>query len=1068
MSKASKRLRREAVSGKKFRASDLSILALGATLLAPYAIAADADQDATTTNTAATKSDEDLTEILVTGIRKALATSQEIKKESDTVVDSITASDIGAFPDKSVAEALQRMTGITVTRFAASGDTTHFSAEPSGVVIRGLPQVRSEFNGRDSFNANSSRGLSFGDVSPELMSGVDTYKNATADMIEGGLAGTVNLRTATPFDSEGFVAAFSAEMGYGNLAEEAKPSGSALISTRWETGIGDFGVMANAAISQVVTESQGVQLQRFFRTEDVASYGGGVKWIPGGIDIRRNTYDRTRKGASVALQWSSPEDTVSSLLQYNRSEYENNWEEYSLSAGIGNSQTPQSLVITNEFSSPAVNTPAYEFDSRGVFQRGIINESLANNGWYSDPGMANLAHPNGYPSFTCYQWSAANCPATRGVGLGVDTRSSTQTNVTEDLSLNLKWNLGDRVALNFDIQTIDSTVVNFDNSANNKTGTDLFLDITGGKPQFEFRNPTGYGFTAGGFADPQNYFHEWEMEHAENSDGEELAYRLDADIKLSEDGWADSLRVGVRRAERDQNVNWSTYNWGAVQPLWGVQGDVDFFLNTPTWQGSYAPQDLGSNLVGGGVFGGGTFLHPSFDVVSNYDATRQLYGSGRSNSWVALADRTSCPVQPGNGGLYCPVEQLIVTEDSSAAYVMFKFGNDETKIGNVSVKGNIGVRYVETQVSSTGGAQFPRFVAPNPATPPAFEDPKFFTPQADRDFMNFGSYTDKGGADHEHWLPSLNLRFGITDEQFVRFAASRAMARPDMGLYKFYYSVAEVAPSCAAGNVTYATPGDCTTAPVAYTPRYTAGVGNPALKPTTADNLDLTYEWYFSNTGSFTTALFYKGFQDYVTNVSYQQDFTNNGVTRPVTVTGPTNADGASVTGIEVAYQSFFDRLPAPWNGLGIQANVTLVDNKGVTNSGLSTVSGDGGTLQDALITFTDLPLEGFSDTTYNLVLMFEQPKYSARLAWNWRSDYLISQSDCCIKLPIWQDAYGQLDASAHYKPSSEWDIFLDVQNLLEAETVLRQQVTADGMLLPRSWFTNDMRIQLGVRYRIQ
>ena len=81
------------------------------------------------------------------------------------------------------------------------------------------------------------------------------------------------------------------------------------------------------------------------------------------------------------------------------------------------------------------------------------------------------------------------------------------------------------------------------------------------------------------------------------------------------------------------------------------------------------------------MFGGGTFLHPRFDIVSNYDATRQLYGTGRSNSWIALADRTSCPVQPGNGGLYCPVEQLIVTEDSNAAYVMFKFGSDETKIG---------------------------------------------------------------------------------------------------------------------------------------------------------------------------------------------------------------------------------------------------------------------------------------------------------------------------------------------------------------------------------------------------
>ena len=154
-----------------------------------------------------------------------------------------------------------------------------------------------------------------------------------------------------PFDSEGFVAAFSAEMGYGNLAEEAKPSGSVLVSNRWDTGIGEFGVMANAAYSEVVTESQGVQLLRFFRAENVAAYGGGTKWIPGGIDIRQNTYDRTRKGVSLAGQWRSPEDAVTSLLQYNRSEYENNWEEYSLSAGIGNSQTPQSLIIPNEFSS---------------------------------------------------------------------------------------------------------------------------------------------------------------------------------------------------------------------------------------------------------------------------------------------------------------------------------------------------------------------------------------------------------------------------------------------------------------------------------------------------------------------------------------------------------------------------------------------------------------------------------------------------------------------------------------------------------------------------------------------
>jgi iron complex outermembrane recepter protein len=1074
VSKASRRLRREAVG--RSRATELSILAVGATLLAPFALAQDAAKPADKTATA--KSDEDMTEILVTGIRKALQTSQEIKKEADTVIDSITATDIGAFPDKSVAEALQRMTGVSVTRFAASGDTSHFSAEPSGVVIRGLPQVRSEFNGRDSFNANSSRGLSFGDVSPELMSGVDTYKNTTADMIEGGIAGTVNLRTHVPFDSEGFVAAFSAELGYGTLAKATKPAASLLLSNRWDTGIGEFGMMLNAAYSEVVTESQGVQLLRFFQADNVAAYGGGTKWIPGGIDIRDNTYTRTRKGGSFATQWRSPEESLLATLQYNRSEYQNDWEEYSLNAGVGNAQQSQSFEYTNEFATHPSSAPAYEFDSRGVFVRGVIND--VGNGWVGNPDGADgdtlantLSHPNGYlgfgdgtvPSWVCYNWKSSNCPSTRGAGLGVETRYSTQTNTTQDLSFNLRWEVNERLGLNFDIQKIWSDVVNFDNSANNKTATDLAIDISSGKPKFQFNAPTGYGFTPGGYLDPQNYFHEWSMEHAENSSGTELAARVDAEFQI-DSGWLDALRVGVRTADRDQDVNWSKYNWGAVQPLWGLQNDEPFFLNEGYNQGTYIAKDLGSNLVNGGVYEGGTFLHPRYDIVSNYDATKALYGNGRSNSWVALAER-GCAVDSSPGGLYCPVEMLNVTEDTRAAYVMLKFGGEDTKIGNISVRGNVGVRWVTTDAFSSGGAQFPLYSTPGDGTN-GNAHPRSLVSAADLAFQDSGSFIDSAGAKHTNWLPSLNVRFGLTDDQFVRFAASRALSRADMGLYKFYYTVAVDDGSCSAGTVVWSTPGDCTTAPVSWTPRYTADTGNPTLKPTTADQLDLTYEWYFSSSGSFTAALFYKKFNDYIVKRSFDEDFTNNGVTRSVNVTRPVNADGASVKGFEVAYQTFFDRLPAPWNGLGVQANFTFVDNQGVNNTGVTTVSGDGSTNQDGNISFTDLPLEGFSDKAYNVVLMYEKQAFSARLAYNWRDDYLISQADCCIKLPIWQDAYGQLDASVHYKPSDSWDIFVDAQNLTEQETVLRQQVTNDGLQLPRSWFTNDMRLQLGVRYRIQ
>ncbi|MGH6632839.1 MAG: TonB-dependent receptor plug domain-containing protein, partial [Sphingopyxis sp.] len=100
-----------------------------------------AAQDSTTPVSADDANPED---IVVTGIRANLESAQNRKRSAGTVVDSITAEDIGSFPDKSVAEALQRVPGITVIRFAGTDDTSHFSAEPSGVIVRGLNQVRSE------------------------------------------------------------------------------------------------------------------------------------------------------------------------------------------------------------------------------------------------------------------------------------------------------------------------------------------------------------------------------------------------------------------------------------------------------------------------------------------------------------------------------------------------------------------------------------------------------------------------------------------------------------------------------------------------------------------------------------------------------------------------------------------------------------------------------------------------------------------------------------------------------------------------------------------------------------
>jgi TonB-dependent receptor len=267
--------------------------------------------------------------IIVTGQRRALRTSQQIKKNADTVVDSITATDIGAFPDKSVAEALQRVPGITVNRFAATSDTAHFSAEPSGVIIRGLPQVRSEFNGRDTFSANSSRGLSWTDITPELLAGVDVYKNQTADMIEGGIAGSVDLRTRVPFDAKGQLIQVGARANYGDLDKKWTPDVNGFYSNRWQTEGGEFGIMANVAYSHVKTRSQGIQYGRTAIVENGAPDWPELTFFPASINFLNNEYDRKRYGIAAAGQWKSNSGKVLATAQYLRSLYKNNWRERS-------------------------------------------------------------------------------------------------------------------------------------------------------------------------------------------------------------------------------------------------------------------------------------------------------------------------------------------------------------------------------------------------------------------------------------------------------------------------------------------------------------------------------------------------------------------------------------------------------------------------------------------------------------------------------------------------------------------------------------------------------------------
>src|SRR3984957_6922783 len=234
-------------------------------------------------------------EIVVVGVKQALAISQEFKKDANTFVDSISATDLGAFPDQSASDALQRLPGITVNRLQSNDDSTPPSGEPTNILIRGLTQVRTEFNGRDTFSADSGRELNFNDISPELLSRADAYKNQTADMIEGGIAGTVYLRTRLPFDREGPSIVGSLQGNYGDRSKQLTPAYSVLASDTWMTDAGRFGLLLEYARSHVITQTQSVIMDKI-DTYCSSGYGTAAHAIvnpAGGIPCTSNPFGGT-------------------------------------------------------------------------------------------------------------------------------------------------------------------------------------------------------------------------------------------------------------------------------------------------------------------------------------------------------------------------------------------------------------------------------------------------------------------------------------------------------------------------------------------------------------------------------------------------------------------------------------------------------------------------------------------------------------------------------------------------------------------------------------------------------
>ncbi|MEC5194609.1 TonB-dependent receptor [Xanthomonas campestris] len=939
-------------------------ISIGVLLAAPaYA------QQAPLTNAGGSAVDLDTVE--VRGVRASLIKSQVIKRDASQIVDSVSAEDIGALPDRSVTETLQRVSGVTIDRFMARSDPDHFSAEGSGVMIRGLTQVRGELNGRDVFSAASGRGLSFEDVPAELMAGVDVYKNPSAEIIEGGLGGTVNLRTRMPFDNPGRIVGGNVDYNYGDMSKQYKPSASFLFSDRWNTGIGEMGFMIDIAHSELATRSDGIQVEPYVRrTDDAVLAGSGRSevYVPGGVNWRQLDFERTRDGIAAAFQWK-PSDATEIYAQFLRSRYEMNWQER---AAFFND--------SNNSITPAPGT-TFDYDERGAFLRGAPVSSSWRGALTGD-----------------------------GVRFNTNNRYSEQSTTTTDLSVGFSHFFNDNLQIKGDMQLVQSENEQLDFTVFSATYLPgLTYDVSGKYPSVQIANPA---FTQ----DPSNYFWAAAMDHLGKNRGRQLSTRVDLEYTFDDSSWLRFARFGMRATDRNQINKNSGYNWGVISDNWAaIPGSSNGLANMSDFMTDQSSLFTFSNFFRGAVNVPTRLIVPNSSLVGNYGSASQMI-----QQIVALRGSGWAP------DTYQPQDTNRQFERTQAAYAALYFGNDEA--WGIPVDGNVGVRVVQTKTQAEGFGQFQDLAGLNVS-------PELQARYTGQYFENNaqGSYTNV--------LPSLNLRLRFSDTLQWRFAASKAMARPDYTQLQPYVLL----------NVETNDAGQATD--------FVGTAGNPNLKPMVANQFDTALEWYFDTSDMLYATLFYKKVKDYFSTQTRSEIYDN----RAWLVTRPYNMDEGTIRGAELGYTQFFDQLPGWLSGFGVNANFTFVDSQGGTNTAIDPFT-------NVTVGGVELPLEGLSRRSYNLAGIYEKGPLSLRLAYNWRSRYLLTTSDAATRLPTWADDYGQLDGSFFYRFNDHLQLGLQANNLTNTVTKVLMGPTSyeggevDPQLYTRSSFVNDRRYSLVLR----
>ena len=942
---------------------------------------------ATVATPVAAQQDDVIEEIVVKGIRGSLTSSMNTKRDAGGIVDAITAEDIGKFPDTNLAESLQRITGVSIDRSRGEG---------SKVTVRGFgPDFNLvTLNGRQMpTHSELTRSFDFADLASEAISGVEVYKTSNATLPTGGIGSTINIKTTRPLQLNDRVLSLGVKAVNDTSTTEGSdftPEFSGIYADQFADG--KFGVsltavyqerdngLEKASVNGWTPTSADVQCCDWGASNVVwgaypdnagqidrpAVGSGDILSMPQQLQYTREEFHRERINGQLTLQWA-PTDAIVATLDYT----------------LAQNELERSF---NDFSS--------------WFEWGNAPAQLSE--WNDSGDIVAYNEING---------GSADTP----MGAGVDSTKSTN----ESVGFNVEWYATDRLAIEFDIHDSSAEV-----KPNGELGSSMTMAITS-----PLRESTTTDWSAdlpalivdtrgdGGLSANDMLI----GGSAFTNNWEEMDIRqvkLAANFEFNDTA---SIDFGVQTTEvenRSASTTVQRDTWGGV----GAAGDIADLLTPTSMAGWFDEISGGSNPDRvSDLF--------SFDAFELIERARELADSG-----VQVSNPNTIPGSCGDG--FCPsfnsavgnfVNDKLTQEDQIAVYAQVNF---DLFWGDKPVNLDIGVRYEETEIFSQ--AQVPLIDRLDWIT--ANEVP--VVAAQDENGEAILTFTELEGK-YDYVLPNIDFNIEFIDDVLFRASYSETIGRPG------YEAI--------QGGITV---GTC------RTDGCEAFAGNPAVLPLESQNLDFSLEWYFDESSYVAVGYFTKSVKNFIgqsrtdsvlfeslthpangglagiaaadlgtmnaddirnyifanfpddPTVDVANQIITGGATNDsviFTVQAPSNEESAKVDGWEVAVQHAFGD-----SGFGVIANATFVN----ADVGFDVDSMD-----------TQFALPGLSDSA-NLIGFYDKHGIQARVAYNWRDDFLNGFGMTGSNEPRFTEAYGQWDLSASYDIGDFYTVYIEGINV--------------------------------------